>query len=74
MITNGMVLRSLDDKQMSKVMASDRYMELDLALLIDMEYDFDRSIEVYEQWLKQPADRELFEGVLDKATIKKIWG
>lgn len=74
MITNGMVLRSLDDRQMSRIMASDRYMELDLALLIDMEYDFDRSIEVYEQWLKSPADRELFEGVLDKATIKKIWG
>lgn len=74
MITNGMVLRSLDDKQMSKVMASDRYMELDLSLLIDMEHDFDKSIAVWENWLKQPADRELFEGVLDKATIKKIWG
>lgn len=74
MITNGMVLRSLDDKQMSKVMASDRYMELDLSLLIDMEHDFDKAVEVYENWLKQPADKELFEGVLDKATIKKIWG
>lgn len=74
MITNGMVLRSLDDKQMGKVMASDRYMELDLSLLIDMEHDFDRAVEVYENWLKQPADKELFESVLDKATIKKIWG
>lgn len=74
MITNGMVLRSLDDKQMSKVMASDRYMELDLSLLIDMEHDFDKAVEVYENWLKQPADKELFESVLDKATIKKIWG
>lgn len=74
MITNGMALRSLDDKQMSKVMASDRYMELDLSLLIDMEHDFDKAVEVYENWLKQPADKELFESVLDKATIKKIWG
>lgn len=74
MITNGMVLRSLDDKQMSKVMASDRYMELDLSLLIDMEHDFDKAVEVYENWLKQPADKELFESVLDKVTIKKIWG
>lgn len=69
-----MVLRSLDDKQMSKVMASDRYMELDLSLLIDMEHDFDKAVEVYENWLRQPADKELFESVLDKATIKKIWG
>lgn len=73
MITNGMVLRSLDDNQMSKVMASDRYMELDLSLLIDMEHDFDKAVEVYKNWLSKPADKEFFEGVLDNNTIKKIW-
>lgn len=71
-----MVMKTLNDKQLAKLFVSSEWFDIEIGMYEGEDKSLLKQEEVmdnYIAWLNQPADKKMFEGIINEDMKGQIW-